>query len=203
MLDRWNNLMNNFAADGQVKARIGQNLVEQYQSQGRYYHNLGHISAMLDLLAQYKAQIADEPTLALAIWFHDAVYQPLRSDNEEKSAELARAELPLLNVPKSQVVKVEQFILATKRHELLIPDADLAYFLDFDLAILGSSQADYQQYVQQIRQEYHWYPDLVYRPGRRKVLESFLGRAKLFHRLGDQYEMVARQNLAREIATYV
>jgi predicted metal-dependent HD superfamily phosphohydrolase len=200
VLQHWNQLVATLPAAEAVKTRLGRELVARYQAKGRHYHTLGHIGAMLALWEQYLAQLADAQAVGLAIWYHDAVYQPTRKDNEEQSAQLAKAQLAELGANERLVNKVEQYILATKRHELTAPDPDLAYLLDFDLATLAGDQASYRQYAQQVRKEYGIYPDLLYGPGRKKVLEALLGRARLFHRLGEAYETAARHNLQAELA---
>jgi predicted metal-dependent HD superfamily phosphohydrolase len=199
-LQYWHQLVASFPGSQSSKDRLGREVVANYQAKGRHYHTLAHIGAMLALWEQHRAQLADAQAVGLAIWFHDAVYQPTRKDNEEQSAQLARVQLTELGAGEPLINKVEQYILATKRHELAAPDPDLAYLLDFDLAALAGDEASYRQYAQQVRREYGIYPDLLYVPGRKKVLEALLGRDRLFHQLGETYEVAARRNLRAELA---
>jgi predicted metal-dependent HD superfamily phosphohydrolase len=199
-LQCWYQLVASFPGSQSSKDRLGREVVAHYQAKGRHYHTLAHIGAMLALWEQHLAQLADAQAVGLAIWFHDAVYQPTRKDNEEQSAQLARVQLTELGAGEPLINKVEQYILATKRHELAAPDPDLAYLLDFDLAALAGDEASYRQYAQQVRREYGIYPDLLYVPGRKKVLEALLGRDRLFHQLGETYEVAARRNLRAELA---
>lgn len=84
----------------------------------------------------------------------------------------------------------------------LLAGSDLReIFLDLDLAILGASSSEYDEYTAQIRQEYIYYSGEDYRAGRKAVLKGFLARERLyftdyFHQL---YEIEARQNIQREI----
>jgi predicted metal-dependent HD superfamily phosphohydrolase len=199
-LQCWHQQVASLPGSQSTKDRLGRELMARYQAKGRHYHTIAHIGAMLALWEQHQAQLSDPVAVGLAIWYHDAVYQPTRKDNEEQSAQLAKAQLAELGAEERLVNKVEQYILATKRHELTAPDPDLAYLLDFDLAALAGDEANYQQYAQQVRREYGIYPDLLYVPGRKKVLEALLGRERLFHQLGDAYEVAARRNLRAELA---
>ena len=84
---------------------------------------------------------------AAAAWFHDAVYDPRRDDNEEASAKLAATALRQLGFRMTTIELVAQMIRATARHEPnhLPPQALL--LLDADLSIFGSESARYAAYV--------------------------------------------------------
>jgi predicted metal-dependent HD superfamily phosphohydrolase len=66
-------------------------LIHAYSSPDRYYHNLTHIQDCLSVFDQTSSLVAHPKEVELAIWFHDAVYDTRRSDNEQKSAEWAEA----------------------------------------------------------------------------------------------------------------
>lgn len=172
-----------------------------YAEPARHYHNLGHIHALLAWAAEYRAQLQDYTAIRFAIWFHDVVYDTKRSDNEERSAALAIQTLQQLNVSTPITQTVESMILATKAHQLGELNSDVAWFLDFDLAILGSAPEVYQAYRQAIRQEYRWVPGLLFRRKRRQVLENFLQRERLFFtaEMRERLEMQARRNLQEEL----
>src|SRR5262249_8094638 len=68
-------------------------LERTYQAPDRHYHDLRHIEALRGLARQHRAALNDHEAVEAAIWFHDAVYDPRRSDNEEQSALLALARL--------------------------------------------------------------------------------------------------------------
>ena len=176
-------------------------LKEAYADPARHYHNLGHIRALLEWAATYRARLHDYDAVRCAIWFHDAVYDTRRNDNEERSAAFAVESLQQLPGlwPRSQAVAA--MILATKTHQLGGLDSDAAWFLDFDLAILGSSPDVYRAYSQAIRQEYRWVPGPLFRRKRRQVLESFVLRERLFFtpELRERLESQARRNLQEEL----
>jgi predicted metal-dependent HD superfamily phosphohydrolase len=185
-----------------VSSAVGLDLwseVEQrYRESHRRYHTIEHLDSMLTLLKDVKHDIADFRSLVLALIYHDIIYKTLSSDNEERSAELARKRLASY-VDPAIIEKVCDAILSTKRHEEHA-DQDVNYFLDADLSILGSSEQRYSEYSRQIRKEYSVVPDLLYRPGRKKVLKHFLAMEKIFKtsyfRL--KFEDAARRNLKQE-----
>lgn len=178
-------------------------LLDAYQSDGRYYHNWSHIQQLVSLQQAYAHQLTDPEAVLFAIFFHDIIYNPLQPDNEERSAAAAVAHLHNINYPVAKTGKISDFIIATKTHINTHHDPDLDYFLDFDLQILGASPETYRAYAQQIRQEYQVYPDKVYIPGRKKVLQHFLEMPAIyttpaFRKL---YETPARTNIQAELNT--
>ena len=187
---------------GDTAIRVFAELKKQYMVKSRHYHNLEHLEAMFRLFDAHRPHLQDTDTVALAIFFHDVVYQTSRKDNEEKSAVWAARKMTELCYSKDRIDRVRAFILATKTHTLPPgAPADLAFLLDFDLAILGAPWPDYEWYAQKIRREYSIYPDLLYRPGRRKALEHFLERSFIFHTdtFRAAFEQTAIANLRREI----
>jgi predicted metal-dependent HD superfamily phosphohydrolase len=181
-------------------------LARAYSEPGRHYHNLDHIAALLELLDRHGEAIRNRDAIEFAIFFHDAVYVPARSDNEAASAALARARLTELGAGDALVREVERLVLAT-RHGASIADADsdpdLALLLDLDLSILGAERPAYAAYAHAIRREYAIVPDMLYRPGRRRVLAEFLARPRIYATpcLRDLWEAPARANLEWESTT--
>jgi predicted metal-dependent HD superfamily phosphohydrolase len=178
-------------------------LIQTYAQSGRHYHNLDHIAALIELLDRHGDSVRNRDALELAIFFHDAVYVPTRSDNEAASATLARERLTKLDVDAELIREVERLILATRHGASLADsDPDLALLLDLDLSILGSECTTYAAYAQAIRREYAIVPDAIYRPNRRRVLTQFLARPRIYvtPHLYDLWEAAARANLEWETA---
>lgn len=202
----WRQLAASYDADAQTVQMVWQTLANNYTAATRHYHNLGHVKALLDWVELFQAQLRQPDAVRFAVWFHDAVYDTRRQNNEERSAELAQQELGRLQAPAATINAVSAMILATKRHQAeSLPagsEDDGRWFLDFDLAILGSRPEIYRAYSQAIRREYGWVPKLLYRRGRRQVLENFLQREQLFFTevLRARLETQARQNLIEELA---
>jgi pantetheine-phosphate adenylyltransferase len=175
-------------------------LETHYREAHRHYHTLEHIANCLTHFESVRDQFADPEAALLAIWFHDAIYDPTRRDNEEASAELAASELRARHLPDATIEKVRRLILAT-RHDQLAADADAALLADIDLSILGAAEADFDQYEQAIRLEYVHVSDEPFRAGRAAFLETLLERPTIYltQTFASQWEKAARANLARSI----
>lgn len=174
-------------------------IVKHYSERGRHYHTMVHLENLISELLPVKNQFKEWNVVVFAIAYHDIVYKASKSNNEEKSAELAIKRLTSLSVPKDSIDRCEKFILATKRHEPADEETNL--FTDADLSILGSDPESYSVYARQVRKEYSIYPDLLYKPGRKKVLLHFLGMGDIYKStyFRDKYEVAARRNLAGEV----
>ncbi|HEX7316676.1 MAG TPA: hypothetical protein VF297_22430 [Pyrinomonadaceae bacterium] len=199
----WQALAGRYEGGDEATDRWLDALTLAYSGAGRHYHNLHHVAEMLRLLEQFESDAADYAAVRFAAWFHDAVYDTRSNTNEEESAALAERALVELKVPPPVINLTRRLILATKRHEAQddLPDAGL--FLDADLAILGAADETYLAYSEAIRREYSWVPDAAYREGRIKVLDSFLGRERLYFTvpLSERFEARARSNVLNEIRT--
>jgi predicted metal-dependent HD superfamily phosphohydrolase len=173
----------------------------RYTEPQRHYHTLEHLEALFRHFDRHEDSLADREAVAAAIFFHDLIYKPGRPDNEEKSALLAQKALAELGFDEARTAKVQRWILATKRHEPAPEDPDLEFLLDFDLSILAAPWADYRHYAENVRREFAFHPDWLFRPGRRSVLEGFLRRPAIYRRdvLHAGWETAARENLQREI----
>jgi predicted metal-dependent HD superfamily phosphohydrolase len=181
-------------------------LISAYTAPDRHYHDLHHIEALLGLADACASAITDRDVVEAAIWFHDAIYDTRRSDNEERSATLAMARLAG-TADEGRIVRIAAMIRATAGHA--IPDfadaaagRDCALFLDMDLAILGSPAADFDAYEAAVRREYGWVREPQWKLGRRAVLAQFLARPAIYAtaRFRASHEAAARRNLARAIA---
>jgi predicted metal-dependent HD superfamily phosphohydrolase len=174
----------------------------EYQSSDRIYHTLSHVQKMLDFLEICKSKIKNWNAIFLAVWFHDVIYDPKAQDNEEQSALYTEEHLRQLDVSEELISQIVSLILATKKHEPIADNSDSEFLLDGDLAILGSDESDYDEYARKIRREYFWFSDEQYREGRKKVLEGFLKRPRLFltENAYKELEQRARRNIEREIS---
>ncbi len=175
-------------------------LTAAYSENHRYYHTATHIEACLRLFKQYR-DIANRPAeVECAIWFHDAIYNPLSKDNELKSANWAVRFLNDNACTEDSQERVRNLILATV-HDATATDTDNQLLVDVDLSILGADTASYDQFEENVRREYRWVPGPLYRRERRKILESFLARKAIYFTtsIRDEYETQARSNLERAI----
>jgi len=173
-------------------------LHKAYTSGGRHYHNLTHLEHLLRELTAVKASIEQWDDVVFAAFYHDAVYSARANDNEEKSAVMAEQRLASIKYSAAGIEHCTKLILATKGHSR-DSDSDINHFTDADLSILGGEEAAYDDYARNVRKEYSIYPDMIYKPGRRKVLQHFLAMPKIFKTdlFFDRYEAAARKNLRR------
>lgn len=189
-----------FTTDPSQVKSLWLDIAAHYSDPNRHYHNLSHLDHLAKELLQVKDRIPDWDLMVFSIAYHDIIYEIGQADNEDKSADFAATALTGLLAP-SQMEKCKKAILATKNHQFN-NDADINYFTDADLSVLGVNPGQYMEYSRQIRKEYGAYPDLMYIPGRRKVLAHFLHMERIYKTdfFFDQYERQARNNLKIELA---
>jgi predicted metal-dependent HD superfamily phosphohydrolase len=161
------------------------------------YHDLLHLTEVLDrldLLASSGAAF-DPTTLALAAWFHDAVYDG-SPDDEELSAQWAERALP---VPYAD--EVARLVRMTVHHRPGDDDPAGGALSDADLAILAAPRERYDAYVAGVRADYAHVEDDDFRIGRALVLADLAAKPYLFHtpQARGLWEADARANLTREL----
>lgn len=196
----WQNSIRQLHIADAVAATGWAAIEKAYTGRGRHYHTLNHLSNMAELVQEYRQQLHNEAAVWPALFYHDIVYKATRSDNEERSAAAARIFLQEAGQPDAFADEVVRLILATKRHETT-GDFDTDLFTDIDVSILGAPWPAYEQYARQVRKEYRIYPDFMYKPGRRKVLEHFLQMPFIFKTpaMQERFERQAKENLRREL----
>ena len=193
---KWHDLLRALAVDPTLADRTFEEIQGYYAGPGRFYHTLDHVQNVLEIVESLGSYARNLNAVKLATWLHDVVYDSKASDNEERSADYAERLCERLSIPEGRLAA--PLIRRTKTHDAG-GDADAQVLLDADLAILGASEPVYRAYGEKIRQEYAWVPELDYRQGRRRVLENFLSRPKIFHLLC-HLEEPARHNISAEIA---
>ena len=178
-------------------------LIAAYAEPHRRYHDMTHVA---DCLAQLRAaeglRGTERTWLALAIWWHDAVYDPTRTDNEAQSAALARRDLTALGESAETVEAVARLIELTKGHQAAEDDRLGGLLVSIDLSILGREPPAYAAYAAAVREEYGHVPDALFRAGRAAVLEHLLEARPLYPDAGyrRRFEAQARRNMAAERA---
>lgn len=177
------------------------NLLARWAEPQRKYHTTAHLAAVLDRIDTLAGHAADADAVRLAAWFHDAVYRPDRSENEERSAVLAERALPEAGVPEGVTAEVARLVRLTVTHDPADGDANGEVLCDADLAILAAAPKEYGEYAAQVREEYGFVPDEAFREGRAAVLRQLLGLPRLFRTpYGTaEWEPRARQNLLTEL----
>lgn len=171
-----------------------------YAQPHRRYHNLEHLADCLREFDRAKHLAADPAALELAIWFHDAIYDPRAADNEERSAELAVDWLGKSQASYALTDSVRRLVLATKSHDASL-HVDAPLLVDVDLSILGQPPERFWEYERQIREEYSWVAAEVFAAKRAEILQKFLARPRIFNTemFFQQMEAQARINLQASV----
>ena len=173
-------------------------LVAAWSEPHRRYHDLAHLAAVLGLAGEL-GEAADLHAVRLAAWYHDAVYDPERDDNEEASAQRARAGLRGL-VDDDRVAEVERLVLLTAGHDPAPEDRNGAVLCDADLAVLAAPAESYAAYASAVRAEYGHLSDEEFTAGRTAVLEHLLSLPALYRTAAAQpWTAPARANMTAEL----
>lgn len=167
-------------------------LTRLYLEPHRHYHSLEHVAAMLHAGRDFPL----DDVQVMAVWFHDAIYDPRSKTNEEDSAELAGRLLAGNGWPAEKIVRVQRIVLDTKRHEPTVAGAEAV--LDLDLMSLALPWPEFTRNTDRIRAEYAHVADEPFRAGRAAFFATMLARPRLFFTpFGKRLEAPARANLQR------
>jgi len=166
----------------------------------RYYHNLTHLENVYRSLLFVKKNIEDWDVILFVLFYHDYIYNALKQDNEELSAQKAEAILSSLSIAPARIEQCKEMIIATKKHQIS-ENTDINHFTDADLSILGAEWSTYEEYFKNVRKEYKYYPDIVYNKGRIKVLQHFKDMPRIFKSdyFYSKLEIQAKKNIQQEI----
>lgn len=177
--------------------RLREDLLTAYGDDSRGYHDLRHLTEVLERLDELGAAGAefDRETVLLAAWFHDAVHEG-RPDDEELSARWAER---ALDGPRAG--EVARLVRLTQAHRPAADDFDGCALSDADLAILAAPPARYEEYVADVRREYAHIADADFTAGRAEVLADLLAKERLFHTAParERWEAAARANVGAEL----
>lgn len=199
-ISHWRKLWNDLKGRGDPTP-WHRRLTMAYGESTRAYHNLRHLDECLTEFDRVRSSISNPSAVEVALWFHDVVYNPRSTTNEEDSAATAAVCLAEAEIPSTTIDLVRQLVRSTKTHEPAgIPDA--AILIDVDLAILGQPSGRYWEYERAIRAEYAWVPDATFAQKRVEILDRFLRRAAIYRTepFHERYESAARTNLENSIA---
>jgi predicted metal-dependent HD superfamily phosphohydrolase len=197
-IERWERLMADLHIPEERETYAS--LEAAYAEPHRYYHTAQHIDHCLAEFDLARNLAVEPAEVEVALWFHDAIYKPHRSDNEQASADWAERFLATHSVDPARIGRIRAHILAT-RHASPAASADAQLVLDVDLAILGTDRETYWKFEESIRKEYRWVPGPLFRSKRTEILRSFLERPFIYSTLllRDRLEATARSNLAAAI----
>jgi predicted metal-dependent HD superfamily phosphohydrolase len=195
LLTRWNAVLPGHEA-------LFLDLFDRWGEDHRRYHGRTHLLAVLEAL-DVLCEPAEPPrTVALAAWFHDAVYAGIAGRDEEESARLAEHRLRDAGLPQHEVAEVARLVRLTTDHQPEPGDDDGALLCDADLSVLGSDPKTYARYLAGVREEYRHIGDADFAAGRAAVVRHLLELEPLFHseRARGLWLDAARRNLRGELA---
>ena len=183
-------------------ADLQQRLLAAYAQPQRHYHTQQHLAECLAHLDAVWQQAQRPGDVAIALWFHDAIYDIKAKDNELRSAQWAVQALKDCDATDETCQRVHALIMATCHTAApagASTEADAKLLVDIDLAILGASPERFAEYDAQVAAEYAWVPRLVYRFKRKQVLNSFLQRDAIYltPHFHQRLEAQARRNLSQ------
>jgi predicted metal-dependent HD superfamily phosphohydrolase len=188
-------------AGGPDPVPYADDLLGRWQEPQRRYHTVRHLTAVLDRIDVLETYAHDPDVVRLAAWFHDAVYLPDRSENEERSARLAERALTEAGLSAAKTAEVARLVRLTVGHDPADDDPDGQVLCDADLAILASPPSAYAAYTAAVREEYHFVPNDAFRTGRAAILRQLLDLPRLFSTPygASEWEATARYNLTSEL----
>ena len=186
--------------DSPAVRRLHGDVLDRYAEPHRHYHTQQHLAECFEkvrdiiVLAEHPAEVM------IGLWFHDAIYDTQRHDNEERSADWARTAARELGATAESAERIYDLVMVT-RHAAEPVVVDAQVLVDADLSILGARPERFREYEAQVRREYEWVPDDVFKARRAKILKEFLDRPRLFctAQFRERYEAQARRNLHRSI----
>jgi predicted metal-dependent HD superfamily phosphohydrolase len=201
LLTRWCSLLTRTQTRSVDPVPYGTDLIGRWSEPQRRYHGTDHLTAVLDRAEELAGHADDPDAVLLAAWFHDAVYRPDRSENEERSARLAERALPEAGVTQERTAEAARLVRLTVGHDPAPGDRNGEVLCDADLAVLAGDPSAYAAYAAAVREEYSFVPDAAFREGRAAVLRQLLALPHLFRTpLGrEHWESTARRNLETEL----
>ncbi|MBK8814150.1 MAG: hypothetical protein IPN42_00915 [Methylococcaceae bacterium] len=196
-LIQWQNAWQSIDAHASnIPIALFDDVIKRYSEPHRHYHSVQHLDECLAKLAELEHLATHPGEIELALWFHDAIYEPRRNDNEELSADWAKLSILSAGLDSAVADRIHALIMATQ-HRTKPQDSDTQIMLDADLSILGASPQRFQEYEIQIRQEYAFVPETIFRAKRAEILDRFMSQSTIFNTplFIERYEPIARLNL--------
>ena len=195
----WHRIWQGFGVAQPDPALLGE-LLAHWAQPHRKYHSTEHLQACLRHFARLQVMPQYPHEVELALWFHDAIYEIGRPDNEQRSADWACAALRAAGVDGSAADRVHALVMVT-RHDCAPGTGDQQVLLDIDLSILGQPTHVFARYELQIAEEFAAVPLAQRRVRRRAILQQFLDRPRVYHtaQFHALWETQARANLQASV----
>ena len=180
--------------------RLHRDVLLRYSEPHRHYHTRQHLAECFEKVEDIISLAGHPGEVLVGLWFHDAIYDTQRHDNEQRSADWARSAAHELGASAESAQRIHDLIMFT-RHSAAPVGVDAQVLVDADLSILAAPPARFQEYEAQVRREYAWVSDEVFRSRRATILKELLGRSHLYStaHFQDRYEAQARRNLRQSL----
>ena len=187
---------------------------EKYSESWRYYHTLTHVWSLLKMCNENVEDMQEKDVVKLAAWFHDVIYVPQKPDNEKESVRFFEEFVAELNerlgdkhrLEQEKQERVKKIIIYTINHSQVAPEAkdwfDAKFFLDIDLGVLGSDEDVYSKYAEDIRKEYCFVAETVFREKRAQFMQRFLNKELEIYKtdlIKNKMEEKALKNVQAEV----
>ncbi|GGK78264.1 cation:proton antiporter domain-containing protein [Amphritea balenae] len=184
-------------ADG--ASHLYNELIELYNEPHRHYHAARHIAHCLRELDLAREHMETPDAVELALWFHDAIYNPKARDNEQQSADLFIARMGD-QVDARLAQEVVELILLT-RHKETPKTQDGQFTVDIDLSGFGQPWQDCLQDTKAIRAESPDMPEADFLNRQVLFLQALLDRQHLYVSdfFRQRYEASAQANIRKLI----
>ena len=197
---RWVKLWKRVGAQGDG-GEMYRRLFIRYTEAHRAYHTLAHIQHCLREFDAARSLSIDPDTLEMALWYHDAVYDPRAKDNEEASVRLFLQMADYARLSGDFRNTVSRLIMATAQHRSAERGRDVDLLLDIDLSILGQERKVFNEYERGIRKEYAFIPFAEFRAKRADILVGFLQNLPIYRTdfFQDRYDARAILNLQHSL----
>lgn len=176
-------------------------LAGYYSEPGRHYHTLQHVHDCLERLDGVKDLLLDPDAAELALWFHDAVYDPAGDDNELRSAFLFDRHVGI-HLPTHRADNIHAMIMATVHDGSAGGDA--RYVADVDLAGCAAPWPAFLREAVLLRRESGHLTEAQFRLESAGFFRKLLSRPSIYvtEHFRAKCEEAARRNIAALMAEY-
>lgn len=162
LLNKWN-----------IKCDIN-TILSMWNESHRAYHTLEHLNDLIEQINENKSKYSEKEyeKLLITALFHDCVYDPMKQDNEERSADFFME--CSINKSDANINEIKQMILDTKTHKSNTRLSES--FNHFDMNIVERDFDQLLKWENGIYEEFKAYGNEQYRMGRLQFLESILDK---------------------------
>jgi len=156
-----------------LSEEIVNDILSKWNEPHRYYHNIDHLNYLLNRISSINdLSDIDKDILIISSYFHDIVYNPKKSNNEEKSIELLNE---YTQIPLDIRNRCSLIIKDTSSSEIPTDELSKLFWL-LDRDIINSDIGDLIDYEHKIFKEYQFVPYDVYRKKRIEFLKTVAKR---------------------------